>query len=269
MVWEVGSGYKSTTWRKEAQIGRQERGELSRGFAGYNKLDGMTRLVLLPGMDGTGELFGAFADAVRVDTQIVRYPTDRALGYTELERLVISELPSQEPYLLLGESFSGPIVLSIAARRPPFLRGVVSCCSFARNPRPGLGPLRALVNWLPDRPPIDPLMWLLAGRFSTPELRAELSRALGQVSPAALRARMTAVIGVDVVPKLHSISVPLMYLRASEDRVVPAVASQIILENVPRSRAEELVGPHFLLQTQPEEAARLVEDFMQAAEHAI
>ncbi|WP_222623176.1 alpha/beta fold hydrolase [Ramlibacter cellulosilyticus] len=232
-------------------------------------LDGMTLLVLLPGMDGTGELFRAFVNAVRLDTQIIRYPTDRALGYTELEQLVLSELPPEEPYLLLGESFSGPIALSIAARRPPSLRGVVSCCSFARNPRPGLAPLRALVNWLPDRPPIDPLMWFLAGRFSTPELREALSRALAQVSPSALRARLTAVIGVDVVATLHSISVPLMYLRASEDRVVPAAASEIILDNVPGSRAEELVGPHFLLQTRPKEVAKLVEEFMQAVEHAI
>lgn len=225
----------------------------------------MTRLVLLPGMDGTGELFDAFAQAVRAETQIVRYPADRALDYSELEQLVISELSPQEPYLLLGESFSGPIALSIAARRPACLRGVVLCCSFARNPRPGLGPLRGLVNWLPNRPPIDPLMWFLAGRFSTTELRQTFSEALVQVSPSALRARITAVIGVDVVPKLHSIAVPLLYLRASEDRVVPAAASKVILDNVPRSRVEELVGPHFLLQTRPNEAAGVVEEFMQAA----
>jgi pimeloyl-ACP methyl ester carboxylesterase len=230
---------------------------------------GMTRLVLLPGMDGTGDLFGAFAQAVRVETQIVRYPTDRALGYSELEQLVISDLPSHEPYFLLGESFSGPIAISIAARRPANLCGVVLCCSFARNPRPGLGPLRGLVNWLPDRPPIDPLMWFLAGRFSTPELREALSRALVQVSPPALRARMTAVTDVNVVPQLRSIAVPLMYLRASEDRVVPAASSQTILENVPESRTEEVVGPHLLLQTRPKEAATMVEDFLQATDPAI
>jgi pimeloyl-ACP methyl ester carboxylesterase len=229
----------------------------------------MTRLVLLPGMDGTGELFSAFVDAALMETQVVRYPTQSALGYSELVKLVVSELPPAEPYFLLGESFSGPVALSIAAQRPVSLRGVVLCCSFARNPRPGLGPLRGLVNWLPDRLPIDPLMWFLAGRFSTPELREALSRALAQVAPSALRARMTAVIGADVVPELHSISVPLLYLRASEDRVVPAAAAQVILQNVPRSRAEELVGPHFLLQTRAKEAARLVEEFMEAAGHAI
>lgn len=228
----------------------------------------MTRLVLLPGMDGTGELFGAFVDAVGMETQVVRYPADRALGYAELEQLVTSELPSQERYVLLGESFSGPIALSIAARRPACLRGVVLCCSFARNPRPGLGPLRGLVNWLPDRPPIEPLMWLLAGRYSTPELREALSRALAQVSASALRARLTAVIGVDVVPKLQSISAPIMYLRAAEDRVVPSAASQIILENVAGSKAVELAAPHFLLQTRPKEAAKLVEEFMREVERA-
>lgn len=228
----------------------------------------MTRLVLLPGMDGTGDLFAEFASAVGAETQVVRYPTNRSLSYAELEELVVSELPSDSPYVLLGESFSGPIALSIASTRPTLLRGVVLCCSFAANPRPGLRPLRGLVNWLPDRAPIDPLMWFLAGRFATPALRDALTRAVERVSPAALRARMTAVIGVNVVGRLHSISVPLLYLQASEDRVVPRSAARIILENAARSRLVEIAAPHFLLQTRPKEAATLVEGFMQETEHA-
>jgi pimeloyl-ACP methyl ester carboxylesterase len=228
----------------------------------------MIRLVLLPGMDGTGELFHPFADAVEVKTQIVRYPTCRALDYRGLESLVSSELPSDEPYVLLGESFSGPIALSIAARRPPLLRGVILCCSFAKNPRPGVAPLRGLVNWLPDRPPLAPLHWFLAGRFGTPELREALDRSLSQVSPAALRARMTAVIGVNLGPMLASISVPLLYLRATEDRVVPAKASEVILQEVPRAEVVDLVAPHFLLQAVPKEAAAAVNQFVRKVEHA-
>ncbi|HVE53802.1 MAG TPA: alpha/beta hydrolase [Ramlibacter sp.] len=230
----------------------------------------MVRLVLLPGMDGTGELFTEFAAATRAETHIVRYPPDRSLGYAELEQLVISELPSDSPYVILGESFSGPIALSVASAQPPLLRGVILCCSFARNPRPGLALLRGLVDWLPERPPMDPLMWFLAGEGGTPALREALSRALARVSPAALRARMKAVIGVDVVAKLPSISVPLLYLQAAQDRVVPRSAAQPILENVPRGRLVELAGPHFLLQTRPREAARVIEQFVQeAAGHAL
>lgn len=229
----------------------------------------MTRLVLLPGMDGTGELLGEFASAFGGDTQVVRYPTRRPLNYAELQALVTSELPSTAPYVLLGESFSGPIALSIASTKPRYLRGLVLCCSFARNPRPGLGLLRGLVNWLPDRPPIDLLMLVLAGGLATPELREALQRALAAVSPATLRARMTSVIGVDVRPELPAISIPLLYLQGSEDRVVPPSAARTILEKVPQGRLVEIAAPHFLLQTRPSEAATAVKAFIQEVEHAI
>lgn len=229
----------------------------------------MTRLVLLPGMDGTGDLFAAFASAFDGELQVVRYPTDRPLGYADLENLVISELPSDCPYVLLGESFAGPLALSIASAKPALLRGVVLSCSFAKNPRPGLGPLRGVVNWLPDRPPIDPLLWLLAGRFATPVLREALARAVGKVSPAVLRARMAAVAGANVVPMLHAIAVPLLYLQGSEDRVIPPRAARTILENVAGSRLAEFEAPHLLLQTRPKEAAAVIGEFVREVEHGI
>jgi len=44
-------------------------------------------LVLLPGMDGTGDLFDAFVAAVSggCRCKVVRYPVGEALGYPELE----------------------------------------------------------------------------------------------------------------------------------------------------------------------------------------
>jgi len=47
-------------------------------------------LVLLPGMDGTGEMFAPFVSALgrSCNTLCVRYPGDVALGYAELEALV-------------------------------------------------------------------------------------------------------------------------------------------------------------------------------------
>jgi pimeloyl-ACP methyl ester carboxylesterase len=222
----------------------------------------MTTLVLLPGMDGTGELFAPFVSAVGRGCQVVRYPGSTVLDYRGLENLVASELPASEPYVLLGESFSGPIAISIAASKPPMLRGLILCCSFAANPRPRLAPLRALLDWLPDRPPLAPLEWFLAGRFASPELRASLSRAVAQVSPAVLRARLTAAIEVDVCPELSKIAVPLLYLRAVEDRVVPASASEVILRNVPHAKAVDFTAPHFLLQTLPAEAADVVNAFI-------
>lgn len=229
----------------------------------------MLKLVLLPGMDGTGDLFSAFVAAIRVPTQVVRYPVDQPLGYPALVDRVVAELPQDEPYVLLGESFSGPIALAIAALKPPLLRGVVLCCSFASNPRPSLAPLARLVPCLPGKPPPWTMMPLLAGRFATPELRESLARAVAQVSPAVLRHRLAAVARVNAMPDLPSIEVPLLYLQATQDRLVPASAARTVLQHVAGSRLVTIDAPHLLLQVRPGEAAGAIQDFIGSIDRAM
>jgi pimeloyl-[acyl-carrier protein] methyl ester esterase len=61
------------------------------------------KLVLLPGLDGTGALFKDFVEALSgsVETEVVRYPTDVFLSYTELMSYVRAVIPISGPYLLL------------------------------------------------------------------------------------------------------------------------------------------------------------------------
>ncbi|WP_283190454.1 hypothetical protein [Pseudomonas sp. PMCC200344] len=108
-------------------------------------------LVLLPGMDGTGELFAAFASSMEreFDTLIITYPPNIPLSYTALESLVRESLPTDRPFVLLGESFSGPIAISLSARQPPQQLGLVLCGTFARNPRPIFSHLSFLLGALP------------------------------------------------------------------------------------------------------------------------
>src|SRR4051812_248219 len=97
----------------------------------------MTTLVLLPGLDGTGELFAAFIAALPGrDVRVIAYPADRAMTYSQLEEFVREGLPRGEDYFLLAESFSGPIGISIAATTPPRLKGLILCGTFATNPLP-------------------------------------------------------------------------------------------------------------------------------------
>jgi pimeloyl-ACP methyl ester carboxylesterase len=80
-------------------------------------------------MDGTGELFGPFIDALggEFDVQVVRYPAGHCGGYEGLEEIARAAIPLDQPYILLGESFSGPVAISIAASSPGKLRGLVFC----------------------------------------------------------------------------------------------------------------------------------------------
>lgn len=222
-------------------------------------------LVLLPGLDGSGLLFENLTATFGADVNviIVSHPGDAALGYTELETIARSFLPEEQPFFLLGESFSGPIAISIAASRPPGLLGLILCCSFARNPRPALAALRSLLPLAPIAAlPLPLLSYFVLGRFSSPALRLSLDQSLAQVSPAALRARARAVLSVDVTARLAQLAVPVLYLRAAEDRLVPASASRLIAALAPASVIVEFAAPHFLLQVLPTQAADSIHAFM-------
>lgn len=73
-------------------------------------------LVLLPGMDGTGELFRPLLEVIGTawPVNVVSYPVGEVLSYEQLVDHAQSCLPGG-PLILLGESFSGPIAATLAA----------------------------------------------------------------------------------------------------------------------------------------------------------
>lgn len=197
--------------------------------------------------------------------RVVRYPTSGALGYEELEAHARAALPEEGPFVILGESFSGPIAVSIAASRPAGLIGLVLCATFAGNPRPVLGPLHHVAGALPIKlAPIAILSAALLGRFSTPPLQSALAAAISRVSSKALQARLRAVLSVDVSAKLKAVEVPLLYLWAKHDRVVPASAARRIKRALPSAQVMAVNAPHCLLQAAPDEGVALVGSFMRS-----
>jgi pimeloyl-[acyl-carrier protein] methyl ester esterase len=228
-------------------------------------------LVLLPGMDGTGALFAPLVAALppSLKVAVVRYPVSGSAGYAELEAVARASLPASGDFIILGESFSGPIAVSLAASCGPRLKGLVLCCSFVRNPRPLLGALGPLVRWLPvGLAPPAALADALMGRFSTPGLRNLLKASLRGVSPTALRARLAAVLSVDVSAKLAMVTVPTLYLRATEDSLVPRAAGDLVAQLNPGCRIVDIAAPHFLLQAAPSQAAEAIGMFAKEVHNA-
>jgi pimeloyl-ACP methyl ester carboxylesterase len=225
----------------------------------------MLTLVLLPGMDGTGVFFEDFAAALQPEFNpiIVRYPNDPSLGYAELEAIARASLPSNEPFLILGESFSGPIAISIAASNPPGLLGLILCVTFARNPHPLLPLVCAILKPLPAwRLPRFIQEPNIFGRFNSPYLRAKLDEVRNRVSQKTLKARLEAVASVDVSDKLRRVTVPALYLRATNDRVVSGASSNYIRKVTPRIDLVEFDAPHLLPQTVPQAAKAEIANFV-------
>jgi len=129
------------------------------------------------------------------------------------------------------------------------------CCTFARNPRPALVALKPFIGALPFK--ALPASWLVDA-----SMRKAFKQALDHVTTPALRARMRAVLAVDVSDRLAACDTPILYLRATRDRLVPRTAAELVAKIRPSTKVVELDAPHFLLQTEPAQAAREIAAFV-------
>lgn len=226
----------------------------------------MTELIILPGLDGTATMHSDFLVATGAafgSAHVVSYPCDERLNYAELEYVARASLPDSAPFVLLGESFSGPIALSIAAAPPDNLLGLVLTTTFARFPNRFLSPLAAVAGAMPVRmAPRSLLSWFLLARWSTPEIEISLRNALKQVSPDVVRFRVATALRANLPNALlSSITLPVLYLRATHDRLLSPAAGRHLRSSLSNCEIVDIAGPHLLLQAAPAECARVVVDF--------
>lgn len=223
------------------------------------------RAILLPGLDGSAELRAEFTAALAPEfaTTILAYPNHAhdgpPLDYGGLIDWVRARLPADEPFVLIGESFAGPIAISIAAEKPPGLVGLVLAATFARTPRPVLARIGFIARWLPlHRLPLALTMHLLMGGWSTRDWRRRLDAALARVSPQVLQRRLLAVAHVDVRPLIADIACPVVHLCAGRDRIVPPPSAAAICDRSRNAIRIDIDGPHMLLQARPLECAAAI-----------
>jgi pimeloyl-ACP methyl ester carboxylesterase len=230
-------------------------------------LEATPTLVLLPGLDGTGDFFQPLLEALGagVRAHVVRYPVSGAYDYATCRQLVRAELPTDGPYVLLGESFSGPVAISLAAQAPQGLAGIILCCTFAGNPRPRLAFIRPLLPFLPFHGTGSSLRlsrFLVLGRWITPPIRELHQRILSSVPAKTIRSRLEAVADCDVREALASIRLPIMCLVARHDRLIPRAAARLLRQQAPAATLVEIDAPHCLLQCEARQAAAKIREFL-------
>lgn len=226
----------------------------------------MIRALVLPGMDGTGELLSDFVAelAPEIAAEAVTYPVDRALGYDALSQIAEDALPVHGKCLLLAESFSGPVALRLAQAHPDKLLGVVLAASFASAPRTPWIPISsASLGRIASRLPVQQmpralLSFFMMGRWATRENHARLDKALQAVEPHVIRHRILDATRIDALASLRDLSVPLLYLLATHDRIISGASWKAVQTALPRAALAEIEGPHCLFLTRPDACAEAV-----------
>ena len=225
-------------------------------------------LVLLPGLDGAGELFAPFIDALPPAFKVipVEFPRDRLLAYPEFVGLVCSSPPASEPFALVAESFSSPIAIKVAAKKLSHLKALILCAGFASSPVhqwarrlvPLLGrPLRRV-----HLPSFFLRRWLV-GKDAPDSLMNALRNAVASVRPEVLHSRLEMTAACDARAELAQIGVPILYLQADRDRVVPPRCLEEIRRIKPETLVSRVAGPHLLLQREPRVTAQIIADFVE------
>jgi pimeloyl-[acyl-carrier protein] methyl ester esterase len=220
----------------------------------------------LPGMDGTGNLFTEFIEALpsSIEANVVRYPTDSVQSCAELLQLFESALPASTPFVLLAESFSAPLAMQWAANGHPNLRGLVICAGFATSPVRGwfrhicmlLSPVCFLV-----KPPTAAIKRLLVGPEASLSLVVAVKSAISSVKPGVLSHRLRLTLTCDSRSALGKVNIPTLFIQAIQDRLVSPDCIEEMRTLRPESATERICGPHLLLQAKPKKLAEVVSTF--------
>ena len=226
-----------------------------------------TLLVLMPGLDGTGDLFANFVSALRpcLNAKIVRYPRDHPLSYADLFCHLVGAVPQSQPFVLVTESFSTPLAVRMAATNPSNLKGLVISAGLIRNPvQWRLLRTKSLVQpWLfRIPPPRFVIEHFLIGKHAPRELRDEVCRTLRSVSAEALACRVRAVMTCDVRADVARIRVPILYLQGEHDQLVSKSSFEEIHMLKPDATLAVINAPHLVLQREPRKSADVVTRFV-------
>jgi pimeloyl-[acyl-carrier protein] methyl ester esterase len=225
-------------------------------------------LVLLPGMDGTGELFANFSAELpkEMDVVTLAFPSNQFLPYPELLPWLADRVPKNRPYVLLGESFGSPLAVKFAATHPVNLVGLILVVGFISNPVRKWGPLPRLLArrfFFQFRPADFALEYFIAGAGAPKSILVAVNRATASVAPEVLAERARAVIDCDARQEIRQVKVPTLFLQASQDRLVGNECLEEIKRLHPETISISIRAPHLLLQREPRIAAQAVAQFLE------
>lgn len=212
---------------------------------------GTDTVVLVPGIDGTAELFYRQIPLLARSFNVVAFPLPDRREAT-MDDLVgdlaalIAEV-SNRPVILCGESFGGALSMSLALARPELVGGLVIINSFpylANRVQLAVAPvITKLIPWAA----MPVIRRVTEHRIhSAHTLRQDLhefrTRMRGIGRGGYIR-RLEIIRGYDVRSRLGDLAAPVLFLAGTEDKLVPSIEwATFMHERVPGSELIALDG---------------------------
>lgn len=228
---------------------------------------GQHRLVLLPGLDGTGQLFAPLQSVLpsTFTTSVVKYPGDQIVPERELFACIRSVIPWGHPYVIVAESTAGALALRFVAAQRQNIRAVVLAACFITNPFKSMARWATSLfskPWLQKEPTAPLVRKHLVGEDAPDLLVESVTTALRSLKPDVRASRAENVLSTDARQALQFCDKPILYLQASEDQFVAPSALDEIRALKPSVQTVVIPGPHLVLQRRPRESAEAIRSFL-------
>ena len=224
------------------------------------------KLVLLPGMDGTGELFDNFLRHFKAEfiTEciVIKLPQQGAQDHASLAKIITKKLP-EEDFVLLAESFSGGLVPELLNSKKHNIKGVIFVASFLSCPNKFLLPIARILplKTLTSIPLSGiALKFLFLGKQAPDELIKKFIHAIKSVPNKTLKERLNVMYQQQIPDKTYDI--PTFYIKAANDYLVPKKKKDELNRIFKNTVNKEINGPHFILQAHPKKTAMLISEIV-------
>ena len=218
-------------------------------------------LILLPGLDGTGDLFAPLLATAPADVHPIAIALPQLDSYGELLEAIRDQIPTSGLFAVLGESFSGPLAVAVAREFADRVVAVILCNSFVSPP---LTPLLRFFPWsllflIP--PPRWVVRHFFVGRDASAALVSSVRAAVAKTPRRVLAARMRAVFTLKLP---QPITARVLSLHGAEDAMLPT-NSRDLEQLSPQMHHKQIRGPHLLLQASPVEAWSAIREFLHSS----
>ncbi|MGH1429389.1 MAG: serine aminopeptidase domain-containing protein [Arenicella sp.] len=221
------------------------------------------KIVLLPGLDGTGNLFSSLINELPDhDCEVIPLPTTCSQDYPSITTAITEKLPTED-FILIAESFSGPIGATLVKKDIHNLKGIIFVATFLSTPQKLLVdiarhlPLKHL-----SRFPFSKywIKLLFLGAHANNDLLNSFLRTIQSLPSKVIKDRLRAISFLSI--NKQESSFPCRYIQAKNDKLISpkkAIEFHSYFHNIVTKTID---GPHFILQAKPKESALMVSEFI-------
>ena len=189
-------------------------------------------------------------------------PLNHITQFAEFNEKFMAALGLERP-IIVGCSMGGNMVLELAARRPDFYKGVVSCEGADYTPTVSPFFLDMLLLNAPQI--LECWSQSLTGKRTPPDRAREVVWQIIRVAPEYARGDLVGYAGFDKRDVMGQIKSPVMLLRGDADWLVPQAAVEETASRIPGSRVEVLAGTgHYPMIENPVEFNAAIRSFAQS-----